>query len=106
MAVTVTVTVTVTGLVVVVVVVVVIVSTVTVTLAGQGIVAVGGIVQGRGIVVLRGRRGKDTGGAFSGCREPRRVVTIRRPFGESHSLVVHKLWVLDVGGSNPPSPTN
>lgn len=31
---------------------------------------------------------------------------MRDSFGESHSLVVHKLWVLDVGGSNPPSPTN
>ena len=28
------------------------------------------------------------------------------PFGESHSPVVHKLWVLVVAGSNPASPTN
>jgi hypothetical protein len=27
-------------------------------------------------------------------------------YGESHSPVVHELWVLVVGGSNPPSPTN
>ncbi len=26
--------------------------------------------------------------------------------GESHSLVVRKLWVLEVAGSNPASPTN
>ena len=26
--------------------------------------------------------------------------------GESHSPVVHELWVLVVGGSNPPSPTS
>lgn len=30
---------------------------------------------------------------------------LARGCGESHSLVVHKLWVLDAGGSNPPSPT-
>jgi hypothetical protein len=27
------------------------------------------------------------------------------PRGESHSLVVHELWVLVVAGSNPASPT-
>ena len=26
-------------------------------------------------------------------------------FGVSHSPVVHELWVLVVGGSNPPTPT-
>jgi hypothetical protein len=29
----------------------------------------------------------------------------RGPLGESHSLVVHELWVLVVAGSNPASPT-
>jgi hypothetical protein len=33
------------------------------------------------------------------CHEPLRL------FGESHSPVVHKLWVLVVAGSNPASPT-
>jgi len=27
------------------------------------------------------------------------------PLGESHSPVVHELWVLVVAGSNPASPT-
>lgn len=27
-------------------------------------------------------------------------------YGESHSLVLHELWVLVFAGSNPVSPTN
>jgi hypothetical protein len=34
------------------------------------------------------------------------VLKTRLNSGESHSPVVHELWVLVVGGSNPPSPTN
>jgi hypothetical protein len=38
---------------------------------------------------------------------PRRLLCYIVPYdsGESHSPVVHELWVLVVGGSNPPSPT-
>jgi hypothetical protein len=34
------------------------------------------------------------------------VLGSRRFFGESHSPVVHELWVLVVVGSNPTSPTH
>src|SRR5437016_5793852 len=38
------------------------------------------------------------------CTRRRRVLR-KRYFGESHSPVVHELWVLVVAGSNPASPT-
>jgi hypothetical protein len=46
------------------------------------------------------------GGAERWALYVRAMVRVHRRHGESHSPVVRKLWVLEVAGSNPASPTN